>query len=386
MFTKTSLTGGIVGLANVGKSTFFQAITKSNLGNPANYPFATIDPEEARVSVPSPRLDTLSEICKPNKVIPTQLTVFDIAGLVKGASKGDGLGNAFLSNIRAVNGLIQMVRVFDDHEIDHIEKTVNPVRDAQIVQDELILKDMEIVLGTIDHLSNRKQRSKENDEVLAVCNKIIKVLDEGKKANTIDESEWKDSDYKHLRKLNLLTMKPSVYVANISEEDYCFGDPNALVADLKQWIQHENSFNKNKNMLPEIVPVSVNFESRLSKLSPEEQMMELKTLESKSALPQVMTTLRRALGLQSFFTVGKQEVREWTVLKGSTPVHAAGVIHEDLAKTFITASVINYDTYVENEGNESALKRLGKVMAKGKDYILQDGDILHIHSAGARKK
>lgn len=385
--SKTNLSGGIVGLANVGKSTFFQAITKSKLGNAANFPFATIEPEEAKVVVPSPRLTSLAKLYQPESVVPASFNVVDIAGLVKGASQGDGLGNAFLANIRAVDGIFQMVRAFDDEDIVHIENSVDAVRDAQIINDELVLKDMEFVMKATEQ-AERKMRSTpsasplgmEITQMLSVCERAMSALDSGKRVD--QAGNWSiEKDAKSLRQLNLLTMKPTVYIANISEEDWCFGDPSEIIKPLQAWV-------KANNPSSEVIPLSVNFESRLSQLTDEEVNAELQELGDNitSNLPAIITSLRTQLGLQSFFTAGPDEVREWTVKAGSTAPEAASVIHEDLSKTFITAQVIKYEDCIEYNGDEAALKKAGKIATKGKDYVLEDGDIIEIRAAGARRK
>lgn len=376
-----------MGLANVGKSTFFQAITKSKLGNAANFPFATIEPEEAKVVVPSPRLTSLAKLYQPKSVVPASFNVVDIAGLVKGASQGDGLGNAFLANIRAVDGIFQMVRAFDDEDIVHIENSVDAVRDAQIINDELVLKDMEFVMKATEQ-ADRKMRSTpsasplgmEITQMLSVCERAMSALDSGKRVD--QAGNWSmEKDAKSLRQLNLLTMKPTVYIANISEEDWCFGDPSEIIKPLQAWV-------KANNPSSEVIPLSVNFESRLSQLTDEEVNAELQELGGNitSNLPAVITSLRTQLGLQSFFTAGPDEVREWTVKAGSTAPEAASVIHEDLSKTFITAQVIKYEDCIEYNGDEAALKKAGKIATKGKDYVLEDGDIIEIRAAGARRK
>lgn len=385
--SKTNLSGGIVGLANVGKSTFFQAITKSKLGNAANFPFATIEPEEAKVVVPSPRLTNLANLYQPKSVVPASFNVVDIAGLVRGASQGDGLGNAFLANIRAVDGIFQMVRAFDDEDIVHIENSVDAVRDAQIINDELVLKDMEFVMKATEQ-AERKMRSTpsaspaglEIQQMLSVCERAMSALDVGKRVD--QAGNWSvEKDAKFLRQLNLLTMKPTVYIANISEEDWCSGDPTEIIKPLQNWV-------KENNPTSEVIPLSVNFESRLSQLSDEEVNAELQELGGNitSNLPAIITSLRSQLGLRSFFTAGPDEVREWTVKAGSTAPEAASVIHEDLSKTFITAQVVKYDDCIEYNGDEAALKKAGKIATKGKDYVVEDGDIIEIRAAGARRK
>lgn len=384
--SKTSLSGGVVGLANVGKSTFFQAITRSTLGNPANFPFATIEPEEAKVVVPSPRLAQLAEIFNPESIVPTSFNVVDIAGLVRGAAKGNGLGNAFLANIRAVDGIFQIVRAFDDENVIHVENGVDPVRDAQIIHDEFVLKDMEFVMKAME-VTERKLKSINSQsligiecrEMLNTCQKIMAALDAGKRVDTISLLD-SEASINCIRQLNLLTAKPTVFVANISEEDWCFGDPQENVKDLIKWA---------KEFQPQsvVIPLSVNFESRLSKLDKIEADVELSELghHVSSNLPAVIIALRQILGLQSFFTVGADEVREWTIKTGTTATQAASQIHEDLARTFVNAHITKFKDCIALGGDEASLKRSGKISIKGKNYILEDGDIVQINAAGAKR-
>ena len=376
---KTNLSAGIVGLANVGKSTFFQAVSKSSLGNPANYPFATIDPEEAQVVVPSARLEQLAKIYKPNKVIPANLQVVDIAGLVKGAASGSGLGNAFLSHIRATDGLFQMVRAFDDSDIIHVEKSVDPVRDAQIIHDELVLKDMEFVQSAIDQTVKSLKNpvnAQEKKEYLATCEESMKILESGKRLLT--KTDWSDKQIEHLRALSAITTKPNVFIANISEEDYCMGDKEQAVSALKEWVAAYCPGDP-------VIPVSVNFESRRSLMSSDEIAAENEKLGPvESAIPEAIAEMRSRLGLHSYFTCGQQEVREWTIRKDATAPQAAGAIHTDLEKTFIVANIIKFDDAISFAGDEAAIKKAGRLLSKGKDYIVETGDVIRFR-AGAGK-
>lgn len=372
-------------MANVGKSTFFQAITQSTLGNPANYPFATIDPEEARVIVPSERFNKLCEIYQPKSQVPATLTLFDIAGLTRGASKGEGLGNAFLSHIRAVDGLFQVVRAFDDPEIIHIEKTVDPIRDLEIIRDELILKDMEFVMKHIE-LAQRSLRhassavAQEKTAEIKVGETVLKWLEDGKK---VANGSWDSDQIGILNTMNLLTAKPSVFIANISENDYIDlcqtnDETPTRIKEVCQWAK-ENSPGD------QVIPISVNLEERLSGLSAEELAEEAQILGITSALPQAVKALRQSLRLISFFTCGQDEVREWTIQQGVRAPQAAGVIHNDLEKTFILANVTKYDDAIASNGDEARLKSLGKVSQKGKDYEMEDGDIVHFKSGAGKK-
>ncbi|KAJ5660062.1 Obg-like ATPase 1 [Penicillium longicatenatum] len=356
-----NLKSGIVGLANVGKSTLFQSITKSSLGNPANFPYATIDPEEARVIVPDERFDWLCEHYKPKSVVPANLTVYDIAGLTRGASTGAGLGNSFLSHIRAVDAIFQVVRCFDDAEIIHVEGDVNPVRDLEIISDELRVKDIEFVEKALEALGKQTRRGgqslemKKLKEEEATVGKVLQFLKDG---NDIRNGDWSPKEVEAINPLFLLTAKP-------------------LPPPLFEWIK------KHSEGSP-ILPISACFEERLALMGDDAAAAEeCKKLGTQSGLPKVITTMRTALNLGSFFTTGTDEVRQWTIRKGTKAPSAAGVIHGDFEKTFIQAIVYNY-AVLKELGDEAAVKAAGKVMTKGKDYVVEDGDILLI-KAGAAK-
>ncbi|KAF2018964.1 GTP-binding protein-like protein YchF [Aaosphaeria arxii CBS 175.79] len=382
-----SLKSGIVGLANVGKSTLFQAITKCHLGNPANFPYATIDPEEARVIVPDERFDWLVEHYKPKSVVPANLTVYDIAGLTRGASTGAGLGNAFLSHIRAVDAIFQVVRCFDDAEIIHVEGDVDPIRDLDIISEELRIKDIEFVEKSHEKLVKDTRRGgqslemKKMKEELATVEKILELLKSGK---DVRKNNWTPKELfenpsnavvEVINPLFLLTAKPVVYLVNLSEKDYV-RQKNKHLPKIAQWVKEHAEGDP-------IIPISVSYEERLGALTEEESLEEQKTVGAKSALPKVVITMRKALNLGSFFTTGTDEVRQWTLRNGTKAPQAAGVIHGDFEKTFIQVIVYNYNVLKE-EGDEAAVKAKGKVMTKGKDYVVEDGDILLI-KAGAAK-
>ncbi|SCW04567.1 LAFE_0H16402g1_1 [Lachancea fermentati] len=373
-----NLKAGIVGLANVGKSTFFQAITRCPLGNPANYPFATIDPEEARVIVPSPRFDTLTEIYKPASKVPAHLTVYDIAGLTKGASAGEGLGNAFLSHIRAVDSIYQVVRCFDDAEIIHIEGDVDPVRDLDIINTELRLKDIEFSekhLESIEKITRRGGQSlevKQKKEEAALVERIIELLKSGQR---VANHSWTPKEVEVINSMFLLTAKPSIYLINLSEKDF-IRKKNKHLLRIKEWIDKYSPGDL-------VIPFSVCLEERLSHMSDEEAEEELKNLGVQSALPKIITTMRQKLDLISFFTCGPDEVREWTIRKGTKAPQAAGVIHNDLMNTFILAQVMKYEDVIEYK-DEVAIKAAGKMQQKGKDYVVEDGDVIYFR-AGAGK-
>ncbi|GMF74082.1 unnamed protein product [Aspergillus oryzae] len=366
-----NLKSGIVGLANVGKSTLFQAITKSNLGNPANFPYATIDPEEARVIVPDDRFDWLCEHYKPKSQVPANLTVYDIAGLTRGASTGAGLGNAFLSHIRAVDAIFQVVRCFDDAEIIHVEGDVDPARDLDIISEELRVKDIEFVEKALEGLTKQTKRGGQSLEMKKLREEeatVAKVLEHLKSGKDVRKADWGPKE--------LLTAKPVVYLVNLSEKDY-IRQKNKRLPDVLEWVK------KNSPGDP-IIPFSACFEERLTRFETEKEAIEeCKNLNTKSALPKVITTMRTSLNLASFFTTGADEVRQWTIRKGIKAPSAAGVIHTDFEKTFIQAIVYNYSTLREY-GDEAAVKAAGKVMTKGKDYVVEDGDILLIKAGAAR--
>ncbi|KAL2169919.1 hypothetical protein VTG60DRAFT_5463 [Thermothelomyces hinnuleus] len=374
-----NLKSGIVGLANVGKSTLFQAITKCNLGNPANFPYATIDPEEARVIVPDERYDWLCQKYQPKSRVPANLTVYDIAGLTRGASTGAGLGNAFLSHIRAVDAIFQVVRCFDDAEIIHVEGDVNPIRDLDIISEELRLKDIEFVEKALE-VQKRKTRQggqslqmKQWREEEATIEKVLAWLKDGK---DVRKGNWTPKEVETINPLFLLTAKPCVYLVNLSERDY-IRKKNKHLPSIVEWVkQHAEG--------DPIIPISVSFEERLTRFGSEEEVKEeCKRVGAESALPKVIVQMRKALNLISFFTVGPDEVRQWTIRTGTKAPQAAGVIHSDFEKTFIQAIVYNYKILKEL-GDESEVRAKGKVMTKGKDYVVEDGDILLI-KAGAAK-
>ncbi|KAK4949896.1 Obg-like ATPase [Elasticomyces elasticus] len=373
-----SLKSGIVGLANVGKSTLFQAITKCSLGNPANFPYATIDPEEARVIVPDDRYDWLCEHYKPKSQVPANLTVYDIAGLTRGSSTGAGLGNAFLSHIRAVDAIFQVVRCFDDAEIIHVEGDVNPTRDLDIISEELRLKDIEFVEKAKENLSKQTRRGgqslemKKLKEEEATVDKILQWLKDGK---DVRKGDWSPKEVEVINPLFLLSAKPVVYLVNLSEKDY-IRQKNKYLPKVMEWIKTNAAGDP-------ILPISVAFEERLAAMSDDEAAEECKNLNTKSALPKIVVTMRQALNLASFFTTGTDEVRQWTIRKGIKAPQAAGVIHTDFEKTFIQCIVYNF-TLLKEYGNENDVKSAGKIMTKGKDYVVEDGDILLI-KAGAAK-
>ncbi|GAV30615.1 hypothetical protein PMKS-004129 [Pichia membranifaciens] len=375
-----NLKSGIVGLANVGKSTFFQAITRCPLGNPANYPFATIEPEEARVIVPSPRLDKLMEMYGRPKRVPAYITIYDIAGLTRGASKGEGLGNEFLANIRSVDAIYQVVRCFDDAEIIHIEGDVNPVRDLEIISNELRLKDIEFAekhLEAIEKITKRGGQSlevKQKKEEAIVVQRIIDLLEDGQR---VANQNWNAKEVEIINSMYLLTAKPSIYLINLSERDF-LRKKNKWLPKIKEWIDTYSPGDQ-------IIPLSVSYEERLSQMeTDEEREAEEEKIGAKSVLPKLITMMRTKLQLISYFTAGeKTEVREWTIREGTKAPQAAGVIHTDLMKTFILANVMKFDDLVEC-GSESQCRASGKLMQKGKEYVVEDGDVIYFRSGAGK--
>ncbi|ODV82058.1 uncharacterized protein CANTADRAFT_43703 [Suhomyces tanzawaensis NRRL Y-17324] len=363
---------GLVGLANVGKSTFFQAITKSTLGNPANYPFATIEPEKSLIVVELPKLDHYAQLFGSEKKLPSTLTIYDIAGLTRNASSGEGMGNKFLADIRQVDGLFQMVRGFRNDEIIHIENDVNPVRDMEVVNDELILKDLEYVETGLELATKSLKKPNVNRAVvdfeLATLNRVLDTLYEGKKV--ISET-WSEEEIELINSYNLLTAKPTVYLLNVSESDYLQGQ-NEFLEQVQAWMGQHCKDDK-------LVMVSVELESKLQ---------ELGDAERASAIPTIVDEMRSALHLVSFYTCGPKEARQWTVREGTTAPEGAGVIHTDLQKTFISAQVYKWQDLEREKAplNEAGLKAAGKQHRCGKKYELEDGDVMVVKAAGGRTR
>ena len=366
------LTAGIVGLANVGKSTFFQAITKSSLGNPANYPYATIEPSEARIIVESDKLNHLAKLYGSEKKVPTSLTVVDIAGLTRNAATGEGLGNKFLSDIRQVDGIFQVVRGFEDEEIEHIENRVDPVKDLEIVSDELILKDMdfaEIGLDAATKLLKKPAQDKVKlQQEVETLEKVLELLYEGRKVSSY--KDWTADEVEVLNNHNFLTAKPSVFLLNVNEVDFK-SQTNKFYKDVRAWVDEHSPGD-------EVVLFSGKYEHDLSQSGND--------VGSDTALPNITDQMRAVLRLISFYTCGPIEAHQWTVREGSTAPEAAGMIHTDLQKTFISAQVYKYAD-LESETaplDEAKLKSKGKQVRAGKAYIIEDGDVVLI-KAGAGK-
>jgi GTP-binding protein YchF len=353
---------GIVGLPNVGKSTLFNALTATMLAEAANYPFCTIEPNTGRVSVPDDRLFKLAEMAKSEKIIPTQIEFIDIAGLVKGASKGEGLGNQFLSHIREVDSIVHVLRCFEDEDITHVEGSVDPLRDAEIIETELILSDLESLEKRLPALEKKaKVGDATAKEQVSLVKEIIAVLSAGKPARTLNTNS------EQLRLLQLLTTKPMMYVCNVKEEDAATG--NAFTEQVKLKAAKEGA---------NCVIISSQIEAEISTLESEEEKKEflLSLGLEETGLNQVIRAGYNLLDLTTFFTIGPKEARSWTIKKGTLAPQAAGVIHTDFEKGFIRAETISYEDYVKH-GGEVGAKEVGRMRLEGKEYLVQDGDILH---------
>ncbi|MBZ7973566.1 redox-regulated ATPase YchF [Campylobacter molothri] len=361
-----SLSVGIVGLPNVGKSTTFNALTKAQNAQSANYPFCTIEPNKAMVEVPDIRLNKLAEIVNPERIMHSLIEFVDIAGLVKGASKGEGLGNKFLSNIRETEMILHIVRCFDEENITHVEGKVDPIRDIEIINTELILADIEQLNKKIEKLTKEaKSNQKGAKENLELANLLLEHLNKGLPASSYLDKE--NEVYKNLiKELRLLSAKEVIYGANVDEEG--INEDNQYVKNLKEYAKKNNH---------EVIKLCAKIEEELVGISDEESYELLNSLGVKeSGLDQIIRTAFSKLGLISYFTAGTIEVRSWTIKKGWKAPKAASVIHNDFEKGFIKAEVISYQDYIEY-GGETKVKEAGKLRLEGKDYIVNDGDIMH---------
>ena len=357
------LTAGIVGLPNVGKSTLFNAITKKNI-LAANYPFATIDPNVGIVTVPDKRLEYLVEKEIPEKVVPTSYEFIDIAGLVKGASKGEGLGNKFLSHIREVDAICEVVRCFEDSNITHVEGNVDPIRDIEIINLELIFCDLEVVENRVGKIEKKAVTTKDKEALkeVDVLKRIKEALEKNIPARRL---EYSDEEEKIIKNYSLLTKKPIIYMANVSEDDIVMG--NSYVKEVEEYASKEGA---------KVVMLSAKVESELSELDDESKELFLTDLGlSESGLDKLITATYDLLGLATFFTAGKDECRAWTFKKGMKAPECAGIIHTDFEKGFIRAEVTSFDDYKEFGGEKEA-KEAGKMRLEGKEYLMQDGDIV----------
>ncbi len=356
---------GIVGLPNVGKSTLFNALTRSRKAEAANYPFCTIDPNVGVVTVPDERLFALQKIAKTNVVIPAAIEFVDIAGLVKGASQGEGLGNQFLANIREVDAIVHVVRCFEDSDILHTMGSVDPVRDIDVITTELILADLDAVQKRLDKTQKKaKSGDKEAQAEVALLERLVPHLNENKPANILECTE---EEQKLLKLFQLLSAKPVLYACNVAEGDLATAEQNPFVEKVAAFVKahHDAAY----------VPISARIEAELVDLAPEEAKEFLKDLGvSDSGVSNLIRESYSLLGLQTYFTAGEKEVRAWTIKKGWKAPQAAGVIHTDFEKNFIKAEVVSYEDLVRL-GSTAAAREAGKYRLEGKEYVFRDGDV-----------
>ncbi len=360
-----SLTAGIVGLPNVGKSTLFNAITNQKI-LAENYPFATIEPNVGVVTVPDKRMDVLKEMYEPTRFIPTAYEFTDIAGLVKGASQGEGLGNKFLSHIREVDAIVEVVRCFDDGKIIHVEGNIDPIRDIETINLELSIADLDVIQNRLDKVAKKAKTTKDKNDLLEVevLEKCKAALEENKPIRQLDLTE---EQKKIIKTYSFLTAKPIIYLANIKESE--LGNPdNEYVKLVKEYAAKENA---------RVVSLCAKVEEDLSEMTEEEKQEMLEALGvEESGLNKLITATYDVLGLATYFTVGKDEVRAWTFRKGMNAKECAGIIHTDFEKGFIRAEVMSYEDLIAC-GSELKVKEAGKARLEGKDYLMQDGDICH---------
>lgn len=359
-----SLTAGIVGLPNVGKSTLFNAITQAGAES-ANYPFCTIDPNVGIVEVPDERLHKLTEVVKPKKTIPTAFEFTDIAGIVEGASKGEGLGNQFLSHIRQVDAICHVVRCFENDNISHVSGKISPLDDIEIINLELILADLESVNNRLERVQKLvRQQDKAGIIENEALQKIKSALEDDQPARSVELTE---DEEKYIKQLHLLTRKSVLYVANVSEDDVGAAEDNEHVQSVQKYAQDENA---------EVVVICANIEEEIAELDPAERSVFLEDLGiEESGLDQLIKATYQLLGLATYFTAGEQEVRAWTFKKGIKAPQAAGIIHTDFERGFIRAETVSYDDLMD-AGSMVQAREHGKVRSEGKEYIVQDGDVI----------
>ena len=358
---------GIVGLPNVGKSTLFNALTQTAAAQAANYPFCTIEPNVGEIAVPDPRLEKLAELAKSEKIVPTRITFVDIAGLVRGASKGEGLGNQFLATIREVDAIVHVVRCFEDSDITHVEGRIDPIADIETIETELMLADLDSLEKRVDNLEKKAKGSgedaREAKETLDLVRRALALLREGKPARLV---ERKPEEEKTFRMLGLLSSKPVLYVCNVDESSAAAG--NAFSKKVEERAKQEGAG---------CVVISAKIESEIAVLPAEEQADYLDAVGLKEpGLNRLIRAGYALLDLVTFFTVGPKETRAWTITHGSRAPQAAGVIHTDFERGFIRAETIAFDDFVAH-GGEAGAREAGKLRLEGKDYVVADGDVMH---------
>lgn len=358
---------GIVGLPNVGKSTLFNAITKAGAES-ANYPFTTIEPNVGVVDVPDERLNVLADLNHSKKIVSAFVEFYDIAGLVRGASKGEGLGNKFLQNIRESEAIVEVLRAFEDPNITHVDGDVNPIRDIETINLELIFSDMDMLEKAVQRLTKQAKADKDKKKELELIERVLKVLENGKSARTLEMTE---DEEKILKTYNLLSSKPIIYVANVSENEVANdGNDNKWVSEIRDFALSEDA---------KVVVISAKIESEIAMIDDEdekEEYLEMMGL-SEPGLNKLIKASFDLLGLMTFLTTGEMETRAWTIKKETRAVDAAAKIHTDISRGFIRAEIVSYDELMNYEGSMIKAKEAGKIRLEGKDYIMQDGDIVH---------